>query len=247
MCHMSMLRPSLLRKFLVVVVLLSLALCQAAPVLAQSDDGVVPDDGTPAIQTGEPVEKGEFTPGESSSIDAGGRNLFLPLIAGTDTVEAAAVTPAATWQVVFLDHMCSYPNGWLRNDYNGTGQSWVYAFVDGYCTATPNATGHKINVTTTRVFSLAGATAARATFRFKMNTETYWDYLRVEYSCNAGKTYWGMPSQYSGAYGWSTATIAMNNCAGYSSVRIRFTFQTDRNVLSTLPPVLDYVKVEKYQ
>lgn len=242
MRHMS---PLL--KFVVIAVFLALALFGAMPVFAQSDDGVVPDDGAPVPAAEQAAaDKEEFTPGESSSVDAGDKFMYLPFAADTLGVEAAGVmTP--TWQVVFLDHLCSYPNGWLRNDYNGTGHAWVYATVDGVCTARPNGNVHRMNVTTTRTFSLAGALAARATFRFKMNTETNWDYLRVEYSCNGGKTYWGMPSQYSGAYGWSTATVSLDACKGYSSARIRFTYQTDRSILSALPPVLDYVKVEKYQ
>jgi hypothetical protein len=239
-------RMLMLRKIVVVALFLALALFQAMPVFAQSDDGVVPDDGVAAPADAPAAEKEEFTSGESSPFDAGDKLMYLPFAAGATGVEAAGVvTP--TWQLVFIDHMCAYPNGWLRNDYNGTGQAWVFAMVDGVCTARSNGIVHKMNVTTTRVFSLAGATAARATFRFKMNTETNWDYLRVEYSCNGGKTYWGMPSQYSGVYGWSVATVSLDACKGFSSVRIRFTFQTDRSILSTLAPVVDYVKVEKFQ
>lgn len=244
MSHMST-----LRKIVVLLLFLSLALGQAVPVVAQSDDGVVPDDGVavPAANGAEAAEKGEFTPGESSSIDAGSGLLFLPFAAVGSDAAASAAAPASAWQVVFLDHMCAYPNGWLRYDYNGTGQAWVFRWVDGVCTATPNATVNRENVTTTRVFSLAGALAARATFRFKMNTETYWDALRVEYSCSGGKTYFGVPSYYTGLYGWSTAMVSLDLCKGYSSVRIRFTYQTDQSVLSALAPVIDYVKVEKFQ
>jgi hypothetical protein len=240
-------RMSLLQRFVIIAAFLALALFGAMPVFAQSDDGVVPDGGVaaPAQSDAPAVDKDELAPGESSSVEAGDKFMYLPFAGTAGVAAGAVVTP--TWQTVFLDHMCAYPSGWLRNDYNGTGHAWVYALVDGVCTAQPNAVVHKMNVTTTRVFSLAGALKARATFRFKMNTEALWDYLRVEYSCNGGKTYWGLPSQYSGAYGWSVATVPLDKCAGNASVRIRFTFQTDRSILSTLAPVLDYVKVEKYQ
>lgn len=239
---------STLRILVGLALFLALALFTAMPVFAQSEDGVVPDDGVaaPAQNDAPAADKEEWTPGESSPFDAGDKFMYLPFAAERAGIEAAGVmTP--TWKLVFIDHMCAYPSGWLRNDYNGTGHAWAYALVEGVCTARPNGTVHRMNVTTTRTFSLAGATAARATFRFKMNTETYWDYLRVEYSCSGGKTYWGMPSQYSGAYGWSVATVPLDQCKGYSNVRIRFTYQTDRSVLSTLAPVLDYVKVEKFQ
>lgn len=242
-----MLHMSLLRKSVIIAAFLALAVFAAMPVFAQSDDGVVPDDGVAAPANAPAADKDEFTPGDSSSIDAGYKTLYLPFSAGIADQNAAAAAPAAAWQVVLLDHMCQYPNGWLRNDYNGTGHFWVFKMVDAVCVAQPNGIIHKMNTSTTRVFSLAGATAARATFRFKMNTETNWDYLNVDYSCNGGKTYWGMPSSYSGAYGWSTATVSLDACKGAASVRLRFTFQTDRSILSTLAPVLDYVKVEKYQ
>lgn len=244
MRHMS----SLL-KFLVLLLFLALAFGQATPVFSQSDDGIVPDDGAAEPAAAQPdapaVEKGELAPGEPSSAE-GDLRLFLPFAAGGADVQAAGtVTP--TWQLVFIDHMCSYPSGWYSYDYNGTSHAWVYAMVDNVCTATVNGTAHKMNVTTWRPFSLAGALAARATFRFKMNTETYYDYLRVEYSCNGGKTYWASPSAYSGAYAWSLATVSLDNCKGASNVRLRFTFQTDKNVVSALAPIIDYVKVEKFQ
>lgn len=240
---------STLRKTVTVLVFLVLAAGQAMPVLSQSSDGIIPDGGTdPASaiveDNGPAVEKGESAAGESSSIDAGNKYMFLPFAAGNREVDAAA--PAASWVTVFYDEFCSYPSGWSRYNYNATGHVWAYAVVDGWCTAKPNGYVNKMNVTTWRTFSLAGALSSRAIIRFKMTTETYYDFFRVEYSCNSGRTFWGTPSAWSGAYGWSTATVSLANCNGASSVRLRLTFQTDASVTSTLTPAVDYVKVQKY-
>lgn len=241
-------RMSLSRKIVTLMVFLALAVVQVMPAFAQSEDGVVPDGGSaPAAveDTRAAADKGEFTPGESSSVDAGNKNMYLPFAIGSNDVNAAA--PAATWVTVLYDEFCSYPTGWTRYDYNGTGHAWTKAIVDGWCTAKPNGIVNKMNVTTWRTVSLSGALASRAIFRFKMSTEQAWDFFRVEYSCNSGKTYWGTPSAYSGLYGWSVATVSLDKCNGAASVRVRLTFQTDQIVLSTAAPAVDYFRVQKWQ
>ena len=199
---------SAFRKLVAVMVFLVLAVGQVMPALAQSEDGLVSDDGSPA---------------------------------------PAAIAPAATWVDVLCDEFCSYPNGWVRDDYNGTGHNWVKATVDGRCTARPSGIGNKMNVTTWRTVSVAGGANPQAVFRFKMNTEPFWDFVRVEYSCNSGQHFWGTPSALSGVYGWTTASFSLANCAGSSNLRVRLTFQTDKIILSTQAPTLDYFKVRHWK
>jgi len=242
-------RTSMFRKLVTVMVFMLLALCQVVPAFAQDEDGIVPDSPTPAAaaNAGAEVEKSEFTPGESSSVELGNALLYLPFAAGNRNLDAAA--PTATWQNVLYDEFCSYPTGWSRYDYNGTGHAWVKAIVDGFCTARANGIVNKENVTTWRTVSVAGGTNARAIVRFKMATEQYYDFFRIEFSCGTqpGRTYYGWPSAYSGAYGWSTATVTLSACAGSSNLRFRLTFQTDQSVLSTMAPTVDYVKIQKWQ
>jgi hypothetical protein len=246
-------RTSILFKIIMLLALIALGAGQALPAFAQTDeDGVIPDGGLePLPATVEDAAaadaKAEFTPGEAGSFDAGKVYMYLPFAIVSGAEAASAVAPAATWQTLLYDEFCSFPSGWTTYDYNATGRNWVYATVDGYCTARANGVNHSMNVMMWRNINLVGALNARATFRFKMGTEMYWDFFRFEYSCNGGRTYWGAPSAYSGTYGWSTVTISLSRCIGYSNVRVRFTFQTDRSVYSTAAPTVDYLRIEKYQ
>jgi hypothetical protein len=147
---------------------------------------------------------------------------------------------------VLNDEFCLYPNGWFRSDYNGTGHTWVRATVDGRCVARPNGIVNKMNVFTWRTVNVAGGQNPQAVFRFKMNTETGWDFFRVEYSCNNGQRYFGTPSALSGAYGWTIAAFSLAQCAGSTNLRVRLTFQTDAIILSAQAPTLDYFKVRKF-
>lgn len=242
-------RASLSRKIVTMLLFLSLALCQVAPAFAQEGDGVVPDSpASAAADTSQAeVDKGEITPGESSSVEARNAYLYLPFAAGGDKLQAAA--PDATWVTVLYDEFCSYPTGWSRYDYNGTGHTWVKATVDGLCTARASGIVNKENVTTYRTVSVAGGTSARAIVRFKMATEQYFDFFRIEFSCGTqpGRTFYGWPSAYSGSYGWSTATVSLSACAGSSTLRFRLSFQSDQSVLSTMAPTVDYVMIQKWQ
>lgn len=242
-------RASLSRKIVTMLLFLSLALCQVAPAFAQEGDGIVPDNpASAAADTSQAeVDKGEFTPGESSSVEARNSYLYLPFAAGGDKLQAAA--PNAAWVTVLYDELCSYPTGWTRYDYNGTGHAWTYATVDSLCTIRPSGVVNKENVTTYRTVSVAGGTDARALVRFKMATEQYFDFFRIEFSCGTqpGRTFYGWPSAYSGSYGWSTAVVSLGACAGSSTLRFRLTFQSDATVLTTMAPIIDYVRIQKWQ
>ena len=242
-------RPSMLFKLVTMLVFLALALGLAAPVSAQTDDGIVPDGGTgPAVEEDAPfVEKGVFTPGASSSVDAGRSYLYVPFVAGQAENGVAAAAPAATWVTVVYDDMCAFPNNWSTYDYNGTGQNWVYSYIEGWCTGQPSGITNAEYTYMSTYFDLSGALSARARFRFKMQSEAYFDFLRFEYSCNSGKTNYGVIHAYSGTHNWSVATVGLDKCKGYSSVMFRIAFVTDRSVLSTMAPAIDYFWVEKYQ
>lgn len=240
-----MYRTNCLHKLSIILVLLSLALTPFTSVFAQAVEGT-PTPTTTDDTTVIP-EKGEFTPGESSSIDSGKSNIFIPLVTSGSGNNVDAASPSFSWQVVFLDELCSFPSSWTVTDRNGTNQRWTRQTVSGYCTAKPNMYTNKMNTYMERTFSLVSAVDARLTFRFKMNTESTFDFLRYEYSCNGGKS-WTSRSVHaeSGPVPfWTVRTVSLTECIAQSSVIVRFTFDTDDTVTGSEAPVIDYVKVEK--
>lgn len=83
-------------------------------------------------------------------------------------------------------------------------------------------------------FSLAGRTSATLTYWFKHDTESGYDYLRVEVSTNGGSS-WQQLQQRSGlSSGWSgwapMATLDLTPYVGSSNVMIRFRFTSDSSV-----------------
>jgi hypothetical protein len=235
------------RKVVIFMIFLLLSVGQVMPAFAQVDDGVYPDDppsGVVEDSAAPAVEKGTYTPGEANSIDAGNAFMYLPFASTQNGAEANAAAPAASWVNIIYDEFCSYPNGWYNYDYGGTGHTWAYATVDGWCTGRPNGYVNKMSVVTYRYIDLTGALNARVRFRFKMTTESYYDFFRFEYSCNGGKTLWSV--SYSGVYDWTTPEITMTRCKGFNNVQLRFMFQSDQIVTSTAPPALDYVIVDKF-
>jgi len=193
-------------------------------------------------------EKGEFTPGESSSIDINKHRVFIPIASANSGAEASAAATTASWNTFFIDEFCSFPTAWNQYDANDTGQLWTKQMVDGFCTAKPSGYVGKMNTWIYRDFSLTDALDARMSFSFKMNTEANFDLLRFEYTCDGGKTWEGTPHAYTGAVStWTTKTISLFSCKGKSSVRIRFSFQTDKSVIGVAAPALDWVKVEKFK
>lgn len=233
------------------LVLCSLALVPNTAALAQSPDGepdvIITENSDDQINSSY-EERGDVAPGESNSMDTGKNYIFLPVVQNVNDKNVAAAAPSAAWYNVFYDELCSFPSGWTTYDYNGTGHIWVGRTIDGWCTAQPSAYVLKENTQFSRYFSLVGALDARAIIRFKMNTETNYDRLQIEYTCNSGSTWYGSPHVFTGNRGWSTAFISLSSCRGASSVQIRISFISDRSFIPTgaIAPVIDYVQVQKY-
>jgi hypothetical protein len=238
-------------QFLVAVfVVLGMALYPAQNLQAQTADE---PSGAPTAEEGaeEIEEKGEITPGDANPVDAGpavGENrVYIPSISGNDNAEAHVAAIDAT---ILLDEFCSFPSGWTRYDYDGSGHLWVEQAIGGRCVAKPNGYINDMATYMERVVNLAGGNIAGAflDFRFRMNTETGFDFLRYEYSCNNRRTWRGSTHSDSGAYGGASPgfinrTVSLAECDGSASVYIRFWFQTDRIIVGAEAPALDYVRV----
>jgi len=240
-------------KLICFTLLFALTLGQITAVKAQEVDSADAA-AEEATAGGEAVDKTTTAPGESSNTDPNRDRLFLP-ITQTGPVNEANVQAAAVeakWSTVLYDEMCSFPNGWSRYDYNGTGYSWVYNTVGGYCTAQPNGYGNVENTLMQRTFSLTGAKDARITFRFMMKSEINYDFLLTQYSCDSGATWNGTPHARSNPpAGWQLRTINLKGspCLKKPTVILRFAFVTDASVVpaGALAPAIDYIWVEKYQ
>jgi hypothetical protein len=241
------------------MVLLALTLGQYAPALAQSE-GDTPADAATGEEVEEVEEKEPAAPGEPSLVDPGSaieigpERLFIPLVSGSGTADARA---AAVATITVIDEFCNgvvgqVPPGWSSVDYNSLApeHDWVRAIVLGFCVARPNAYVNSMNVHMTRNISTIGGTVAGANliFRFRMNTEQSFDYLRYEYSCNSRKTFRGGTTiADSGAFGGASfisRTISLVGCDESSSVAIRFWFVTDQSVIGAERPSIDRVTLE---
>lgn len=247
-----MVRKAWLWKLMWLMVLFSLTLGQVVPVLAQTDEDVPAEEETAGDVVA--VEKGEPAAGESSSFDPGKFNfqVFLPVLRNSTATEVNAAATSATWQTVFYDEMCSFPASWSLYDYNATGHSWVYRTVDGLCTAQPSGYVNKMHTYMYRTFSLAGAKDARVTFRFKMTSEAYWDFLLTQVSCDGGASWHGTPHARSNppaGFNIRVMALAKTPCLKKPNVILRFAFMTDAIIVpgGAFPPAVDYVWVEKFQ
>lgn len=216
---------------------------------AAADDEAVADDEESA-ESPVVADKSLEATGESSSIDTGKNYMYLPLIQGTgmEDVSAAAVSAKAKYTTVFYDEFCSFPSGWGRRDYNGTGDFWVYRTIDGYCAVQPSRYVNTMNTFMTRTFSLVKAKDAYIEFGFKMQAEPYYDYFVTEYSCDNGITWHGSPSSRSNPpSGWVIRKLSLkgSSCLKKPEVTVRFGFTTDSSVTGPIAPAIDYVWVLK--
>lgn len=233
-------------KLTMLLILFSLSVSQLPAAFAQSED----EEPTAG---GAAVEKGAVAPGESSSIDSGKNYVYLPMLQSSGAAnEATAAATDAIWRTVFFDEMCSFPAGWGRYDYNGTGHDWSFNTVELLCVAQPNGYVNTMNTLMTRSFSLAGAKDARVTFRFKMISEISYDFLLTQVSCDGGASWHGTPNARSNppvGFNIRVMQLSKTPCLKKPNVLLRFAFVTDRSVVpfGAFPPAVDYVWVEKLQ
>lgn len=199
-------------------------------------------------------EKEQAAPGEANPVDSGpaieigSERVFIPLLSGNGN---GGVHAAAVDTTILLDEFCSFPNGWTVADDNpaAPAHAWTQQTVLNRCVARPNAYDNGMSVRMTRNISTIGGDIAGAnlTFRFRMNTETGFDFLRYEFSCNSRKTWRGGTTiADSGAFGGTSfvnRTISLVPCDESSSVQIRFWFHTDSSVIGTERPALDSVTI----
>jgi hypothetical protein len=136
-------------------------------------------------------------------------------------------------------------SGWTVTT-NVTGNNWVVSTngrrtgSNGFRTAN-NAT-YVDNLDQSIIspaFSLAGRTSASLTYYFKHDTESSYDFFRVEISTNGGSTWTslsstsGLSSGFSATAGAGFApqrTISLTPYVGQASVKIRFRFTSDVSV-----------------
>jgi hypothetical protein len=229
------------------MVVLALTLGQYSLASAQAD-GDDPANAATAEDAEDVQEKGELTAGESSPTDAGRsqeagpHRLFVPYIAGSGGEVGAAATNA----LVLFDDLCAFPNGWTRQDYLGTGDAWAPAIVGGFCVARPTRYINRMAVIMERPVDLrfGNINGAFLRFRFRMRTETAFDFLRYEFSCNGRRTWRGSTHSDSGSFpNFTTRTINISECDGFQTVWIRFWFQTDLSVIGAERPSIDFVEV----
>lgn len=227
---------------------LGLVLFPAQSLLAQ--DTVNP----PTADAQQVQEKDQAAPGEANPVDngpaieIGPERLLIPLLSGSGNGGADA---AAVDTTIFDDEMCGFPAGWVVADDNPAAPvfAWTGQVLLGRCVARPNGYVNGMAIRMTRTINTIGGTIAGAnmTFRFRMNTETGFDFLRYEFSCNSRKTWRGGTTiADSGAFGGASfidRTISLVPCDESSSVQIRFWFTTDSSVIGTERPALDRVTV----
>jgi hypothetical protein len=169
------------------------------------------------------------------------------------------IATTAAWHTIhYQTFESNFPTaGWTIADYNGpsVGGSLVWddnatRGYNSYWAAHPNDSSTYANLTDTWMrygpFSLVGATSARFTFVYWLNSEANYDLFSWDVICN-GLAHSGLGQTRSGPLNkWTSTNIALTNCLGKSQVYIRFSFKSDYN--GTGQGVwVDNVKIEKYQ
>jgi hypothetical protein len=231
-------------------------------VLAQTDSEGPILDSTDPLRDDTPVEpyvpKDEITtsdPEEEKKPQQGSYNLYMPHMVSTSSDEETVQVAAPTWRVILTERFegifpptSSY---WSLYDYNGPSVGtppnpaakviWDDTSTrahTGYWSAHPNAYYNYANNTDTWMkygpLDLAGAKDAVLNSWFYLDTETYFDFFLIEYSCK-NKGNWNAV-EYSGKSGaWVASSISLANCLGQKNVYIRFTFRSDYSNPATPP------------
>jgi Zn-dependent metalloprotease len=136
--------------------------------------------------------------------------------------------------------------GWTVTT-NASGNNWVISangrrtgangFRSNNATATyPNNLDQSL---ISPSFSLAGKSSASLNYYYKQQTETSYDFLRVEVSTNGGSTWTSLSAVSTTSTGFTTTagagmvsrTISLNPYVGQANVKIRFRLTTDVSVV----------------
>ena len=136
--------------------------------------------------------------------------------------------------------------GWTTST-NVSGNNWVVSaagrrtgsngFRSNQAAATyPNSIDQSL---ISPSFSLAGKSAASLTFYYKQQTESGYDYFKVEVSTNGGSSWTNLSNTSGNSTGFTTTagsgmvskTISLNSYAGQANVKIRFRLTSDTSVV----------------
>lgn len=182
--------------------------------------------------------------------------------AAPEAPAAEVVSPTATWHVIENQGFEGvWPStGWGTWDYNGsTGglYTWndvnVRAFAGSWSAFPSNSQINSIptfpyvnNLHSIMVygpFSLVGATNAKVTFNYWLDTEQIFDFLGYGYSCDFGRTW--TDTSVSGSNNWKAATLSIKKCINKTAVLVRWTFISD-NTAGLEGAYVDNVKIQSY-
>lgn len=193
-------------------------------------------------------------------------SLYLPGMRNDEQAGVAAVT--ATWREIHRQNFEGiFPTaGWSVSDYNGSTVGtrphasanvvWDDTSTKAYSgnwAAHPNDWSSYTSLTDTWMrygpFSLVGATDARFTFFYWLDSEAYYDFFTWEYSCN-GVTNWVGQSRSGAIKRWAAANTSLLSCIGSSNVYIRFSFKSDYSNPSNPAPTgvwVDAIRIMQYK
>ena len=184
---------------------------------------------------------GNGTVGYSVAANTGASRTGTMTIAG----QTFTVNQAGTSSTVLSEGAETGAAGWTMTT-NVTGNNWIistagrYTGTNGFrsnaaSTAYPNNLDQSL---ISPAFSLAGKTTATLAFRAKQQTETNYDFFRVEISTNGGSTWTSLSSVSTTSTGFQTTTgaamvartISLTPYVGQANVKIRFRLTSDTSV-----------------
>jgi hypothetical protein len=255
--------------FVMCLLTLGLLTQPVVSVLAQSD----PD--ADAMLGEEPTEPVTPKPGHSATeqVDEekpqqAQHHLYFPHMA-TESSGVREASVDAVWSTIATEGFEGVwpPSGgkWFVTDYNGnqvpaSTPGTLYLWDDtstksktGFWSAHPTDGPPYVNLTDTYMrygtFSLVGATDARFSFWYLMDTEITYDWFTWEFSCGGvnwdGYTRSGLTGNTSPPP-WVKQTVSLRPCLGKSTVYIRFNFKSDDSVTDQGVWV-DDIRIEKFQ
>lgn len=185
-----------------------------------------------------------------------------PSTAGLDAQGASPAATEAGWIVIENEGFEGiWPDaGWSSVDYNGAAVGGSYSWDDapirhagtsGAWSAHPTDGitlpygGNQYTKMSYGPFSLVGATDAKFSFSYYLDTEGVYDFFSYEYSCDNGVSW--VSQQKSGRVpSWKTATVKLKSCLGKSSVLVQFSFVSDPS-FGWEGAYVDNVLIQKYQ
>lgn len=249
-------RLSLLALLVVGLLLLPLATALASPISGQGSD-----DPDPSFWEEAPVQVYGPKPGTLSNKPADDEPKLQADLPGIGA-EAQGAGPAATeagWITIENETFEGvWPDaGWTSFNYNDTAVVGVYTWDDtsvrhygtGAWSAHPTdgVIPYDEDLHTKMrygPFSLVGATDAKFSFKYFLNTELTWDFFSYEYSCDNGASW--VSQQKSGSANWKSVTVKLKPCLGKSTVLVQFSFVSDV-AYGYEGAYVDNVLIQKYQ